>query len=289
MFYQGDEFNPENKSLQPVYDFKPFRDFFGTWFPPGCTDADYIEAQYDGAIAYMDACIQILFKKLAEMELEEDTLVVFTSDHGETLNEHDCYFDHHGLYDCTLTVPFAFKFKGRMTGGVRIPEICSLADVTPTILKIMGIETGINFDGRDMTPLLSGGTVESETEHYITECTWQRKHGWRTPKYKYFIALEPDFHYKPEVELYDLENDPQELINIAEARPDLVKKINDRMLAFIAKREKETGRKSPIYTNPNWSGKGKYFETSDEAYNSLHIGDPEAARRLQDKAAKKQG
>ena len=119
MFYQGDEFDKNNKSLEECYKFKPFRDYFCSWFPPYCTDAEYINAQYDGALAYMDSCIAQIFQKIADLGLEEDTLVVLTSDHGETLNEHDCYYDHHGLYDCTLVVPFAIRFKGRLPEGKR--------------------------------------------------------------------------------------------------------------------------------------------------------------------------
>ena len=51
----------KNKSLKKAYAFKPFCDYLSSWFPPGCTDADYIIAQYDGAIAYMDAAIGNLF------------------------------------------------------------------------------------------------------------------------------------------------------------------------------------------------------------------------------------
>ena len=51
IFYDGDELDPDNKSLEPVYDFDPFADYFKAWFPPGCTDKEYIIAQYDGAIA----------------------------------------------------------------------------------------------------------------------------------------------------------------------------------------------------------------------------------------------
>ena len=280
MFYQKDEFDKNNKSLEPVYNFKPFCDYFYTWFPPGCTDADYITAQYDGEIAYMDACIQIILEKLNALGIEDETLVVFTSDHGETLYDHDCYFDHHGLYDCTLIVPFAFRFSGRVDGGKRIGEYCYLKDICPTILDLMGIQTDIKFDGRNLMPLLQGGTVEPENEFYITECTWQRKHGIRTKRWKYFKALEPDFHYKPEIELYDLENDPGEMKNIAEVRPDIVKLLEDKLAAHIAKREEATGRAAPIL-NINLHNRERGFESSDEAYEILHIGDPEAAKRMQ--------
>ena len=85
MFFQGDAFDPNDKRMQKVYDFKPFGDYIGSWVPKGCTNPDYVIAQYDGSVAYMDACIQAVLEKLAALGLEEDTIVVFVSDHGETL------------------------------------------------------------------------------------------------------------------------------------------------------------------------------------------------------------
>ncbi len=116
-FYHGNEKDPKNKSMQPVMEFKPFRDFFASWMPPGITDKDYVIAQYDGAIAYMDAAIQTIFTALEAKGLAEDTIVVVNGDHGETLYEHDCYFDHHGLYECTLTVPLILRYPKRIPCG----------------------------------------------------------------------------------------------------------------------------------------------------------------------------
>ena len=65
-------------------------------------------------------------------------------------------------------------------------------------------------------PMVRGEIASYESEFYITECTWMRKHGWRTPQWKLIIALEPDFHFKPKVELYNLVEDPHEDHNLAE-------------------------------------------------------------------------
>ena len=288
MFYGKDEFDPENKSLEPVLSFKPFKDYFYTWFAPGCTDKDYIIATYDAAIAYMDSCIQVLLTKLRDMGLEEDTLVVFVSDHGETLYDHDCYFDHHGLYEPTLNVPFAMRMPGTIKGGQRYAELCSLRDVMPTVLEVMGIETDIEFDGRSMMPLTRGEERPRDTEYYITECTWERKHGWRTPEWKLIVALEPDFHFKPEIELYNLIKDPNENNNVADKNPDIVETLKNRMAAHIAKRTSETGRENPMYTNLDWHGLGcGPFTSSQQAYDSMHIGDPEEAKKLQAEGDKK--
>jgi arylsulfatase A-like enzyme len=282
IFYGGNELDPENKSLDPVYEFKPFADYFREWFPPGCTDKEYIIAQYDGAVAYMDACIQNIFAAVGELGIEEETLIVITSDHGETLHDHECWYDHHGLYDCTLAVPLILRYPGRVPGGQRHADYCQQKDMMPTILEIMGIDCEGEFDGRSLVPLMNGEWREKEPEFYITECTWMRKHGWRTPEWKLIRALEPDFHFKPEVELYNLIKDPQENHNTAKQNPEVVDMLTKRMEAHIAKRTRETGRENPMVTNLNWHGKGiGPFQTSQQAYDTLHIGSPKAAQKLQ--------
>ncbi|HHX21512.1 MAG TPA: sulfatase-like hydrolase/transferase, partial [Clostridiales bacterium] len=281
MFFQGDGFDPADKRMQKVYDFKPFGDYIGSWVPEGLTNPDYVIAQYDAAIAYMDAAIQQILEKLRALGLEEDTIVVFTSDHGETLYDHDCYFDHHGLYDPTLVVPFIVVWKNHLPKGLRITDTMQVKDITPTLLDMMGIDTGLPFDGRSLMPLIRGGHREKEDEFYITECTWMRKHGWRTPEWKLMISLEPDFHYKPPVELYNLVNDPEEYDNLADKRPEVVKMLTDRMNAWIEKRVKETGRPSPIEVN--FLRPEGPFATSDEAYHGKYIGSVAQAVALQKK------
>lgn len=281
MFFQGDAFDPNDDRMQKVYDFKPFGTYIGSWVPKGCTNPEYVIAQYDSAVAYMDSCIRVMLEKLKALGIEEDTIVVFVSDHGETLYDHDCYFDHHGMYDCTLVVPFIVCWKNHLPGGKRIADICQLKDVTPTLLELMGIETDLTFEGRSLMSLVRGEKREAEPEFYITECTWMRKHGWRTPQWKLIVSLEPDFHFKPEVELYDLIRDPEENHNVAEENPEVVAMLRTRMENFIAKRKKETGRPAPIYTN--FINNGKPFTSSQEAYDSKFIGGIAEAVSLQKK------
>jgi arylsulfatase A-like enzyme len=289
MFYGGNEFDPANKSMDPVFTFKPFCDFFATWMPPGVTDKDYVIAQYDGELAYLDACVQNIFALVTALGLDEDTLIVFDSDHGETLYDHDCYFDHHGLYEPTLHVPLVFRMPGRVPEGLRFEGYTTLADVMPTILDILGLRSKVKFDGQSLFPEMKGRRRKPTAEFYITEATWMRKHGWRTPEWKLIHALEPDFHYKPEVELYNLIADPDENVNLAKKEPGVVAFLEKRMADWIARREKEAGRTNPMFTNTHWHGAANVpgpFESSEQAYNTLHIGDPEAARKLQARGAK---
>ncbi len=286
MFYHGDECDPSNTSMEPVMSFKPFCDYFASWMPEGITDKDYVIAQYDGAIAYMDACIQRLFNALETRGVLDETIVVLNGDHGETLYDHECWFDHHGIYDVTLHVPLIIRYPGRVPAGKRVAGYNQHKDLVPTLLELADIETDIAFDGKSLTPLMNGEIASYDSEFYITECTWMRKHGWRTPEWKLIVALEPDFHFKPPVELYNLIQDPDENNNLVDEHPDIVNVLETRMKNWILQREQETGLTNPIMTQGDWHGKKGIgpFKTSEQAYNTMHIGDAGAAARLQAKS-----
>ncbi len=288
LFYDKDPCDPAVDTIRPVLDFKPFRDYFATWMPPGITDADYVIAQYDGAIAYMDACIQRIFQRVEELGIADETLIVLNGDHGETLMDHECYFDHHGLYDCTLHVPLVLKHPS-LPAGRRVSGFTQHQDLVPTILEVLDLsEDRSKFDGKSLLPLVEGSVTSNYSDFYITECTWMRKHGWRTPEWKLIVALEPDFHFKPEIELYNLVTDPGENHNLAEQEPEIVATLRGRMDAWIASREAATGNSNPMHRNLNWHGSTTHegpFTSSQQAYDTLHIGDPGAAARLQSRDA----
>ena len=290
IFYHGDECDIGNESMKPVMAFKPFRDFFASWMPPGITDKDYIIAQYDGAVAYMDACIQTIVTALDAQGLLDQTIVVINADHGETLYDHECWFDHHGLYDPTLHVPLIIRFPAQIPADARVGGYNLHQDLMPTLLELADIEPeGISFDGRSLVPLVRDRVSSHSSEFYITECTWMRKHGWRTAEWKLIVALEPDFHFKPPVELYNLVDDPAEDLNLAETHPDVVNVLRQRMERWITRREEETGLPNPILNQGDWHGHADVgaFHTSQQAYDTLQIGDVSQAIRLQAKSSRK--
>ena len=258
--------------MKPVFAFKPFADFLKSWMPPGCTDKDFVIAQYDGEIAYMDACIQRLITRMEELGIMEDTLIVITGDHGETLYDHECFFDHHGLYEPTLMVPLIYYWPGKAPAGVRSQAYTLHEDLVPTILDLCGLKRfakGVKFDGKSNVPHFTDAGATHRSEFYISECTWMRKHGWRTPIWKFWEALEPDFHGKPPVELYNLVEDPAEQQNLADKEPRIVEVLRERMNRWEKKRERRVGRKSRIH---------EY-----ELGTDLYIGSIATAKKLQNR------
>ena len=248
MFYGGDERDPTNRSMEPVLNFPPFSDYFREWMG-GVTDLEFVKAQYDAEIAYMDTCLQQVFQRLEELGEAERTLVIVTADHGEELDEHGMWFDHHGLYDTNLHVPLIMRLPGVIPAGARVEGQVRLLDVAPTVLELLGTgETAAGMQGSSLVPLLSGERSGGTAERvYLTECTWMRKRGVRTPEWKLIVARDhPDLHGCSPVELYDLRRDPGEQYNLADARPEVVAELRTELERWRAERLRETGLPDPI-------------------------------------------
>lgn len=253
MFYEGNERDPANRSMEPVFAIEPFVDYFKSWMG-SVTDIHFPIAQYDAAIAYADACLAHLLTRLHELSLERDTLVILLADHGETMDEHAGHFDHHGLYDHNLRIPFILSCPGRLPGDSVVDGMVSTMDVAPTILDFIGqsdLARKEHMMGRSVLPLIQGTrSVGPDDAIFLTECTWMRKRGVRTRQWKYIEALEPDFHGLPPVELYDLGVDPMEQFNLAAERPEVVGELAGRLEAWTDRRMAETGKPNPIMEQP---------------------------------------
>ena len=286
IFYHGDECDPDNRSMDAVLAFEPYRETLIEASPPGISDTAYLNAQYDGAIAYMDAGIQSIFTALEALGIFDETIVAVNGDHGETLDEHECWYDHHGLYDSNLRVPLLLRYPPKLPAGRRVAGFNQHKDLVPTLLELAGIGAGIEFDGRSLLPMIDGRVTSHESEIYITECAWMRKHGWRTPQWKLIVALEPDFHFKPPVELYNLVEDPEENCNLADELPEVAATLRARLDAWVSKREAESGLPNPIFHQGDWhsiKGVGA-FESSQQAYDNLRIGRASQEALLRTKA-----
>ncbi|HQK21488.1 MAG TPA: sulfatase [Candidatus Latescibacteria bacterium] len=250
MFFEGDEKDPADRSMDEVFAFAPFEKYFRAWLP-GVTSREFVAAQYDAEIAYNDAVLAHVFCRLRELNLEGETLVIVTSDHGETMDEHGCFFDHHGLYDANVCVPLILRCPGKIPAGQRLRGQVATFDIAPTILDYLGLGDLIAENamiGTSLRPLAERGSQKGNYDAlYVAECSWMRKHGIRTNDWKYIEALEPDFHGLPPVELYDLNEKPvKETTNLVDARPDVVADLKGVLEDWITRRPAQTGRPNPI-------------------------------------------
>ncbi len=168
---------------------------------------------YDGEIAYVDAELGRLLEGLRAARRLERTLVVATSDHGESFGAHDEETHGYTLYDATLAVPLLLRGPGVPTGRV-VGGVARHADVLPTVLARLGVEPPPELDGRDLAPLWEADAPPSRRLAYAESLATELHHGWSP----LFAARSDTYHYvqAPRPELYRLARDPAQRHNLLE-------------------------------------------------------------------------
>jgi arylsulfatase len=252
LFYGGNPCDPENHSLDGMEQHPLGRTWRETWFHQlggNITDADYIEALYDSEIRYCDDGIGKVLRKVDAMGLKEKSIVLVTADHGELMYRHGIFFDHHGLYDGNLRVPFLLRHPDLRPR--RLDILSGHADVAPTLLEFCGIETPAAMGGENLGPWLRGEKKSPVRDFVVSqECTWQMKWCIRTAAHKFILARQPDFYGTPMRELYDLRKDPGEYTNIVEEDPGTAAVLEEQLEDWIAEKMAERGlQEDPLITH----------------------------------------
>jgi arylsulfatase A-like enzyme len=173
-------------------------------------------AVYWGYVALIDAEIGRVMDAMRRLELVDDTAVFFTCDHGEFTGAHRLHDKGPAMYEDIYRTPGLLRIPGQRPGTVR-SEFVSLLDCTATILELAGIDPAPAVDSRSLVPLASADDVAWEQD---IVCEFHGHHFpypqrmIRTDRYK--LVVNPDSTN----ELYDLFNDPDELLNIY-AHPEM--------------------------------------------------------------------
>jgi arylsulfatase A-like enzyme len=229
--------------------------------PEGPRDAEV--RAYMGECAKDDAAIATLLGKLDALGLTGSTLVVVTSDHGETLStahagyamEHLPVRFHHavGNFEETTRVPIVMALPGQLDGGRAVTDRVRSTDVAPTVLELEGLEADPRMSGRSMMPLVHG-QKEAEARAVVTEgrasraLLWDR---WRLvvhtgparssesgPEHRPGPTRSPDGGPEQsadtEDQLFELTDDPGERHNVARLHPDVLAEMKARLAAALA-------------------------------------------------------
>ncbi|MEK3890522.1 sulfatase family protein [Bacillus sp. FSL K6-3431] len=239
-------YNPDNTSMKAAFNHTayPFFKYHHYDLLGNITDVNYVNALYDAEIRYLDDLLKDLDQFLCNEGIQDDTMLVLFGDHGESLTEHDIYWDHCGLYEATVHIPIIIRWPGHIPAGVRISNLVQHADLMPTILDALGIDKPNDIDGKSLWPLIQGKKVEHHKEIYLSECAWQAARGIRTDQFKYIETYDSGPFTRPPVELYDINADPNEEKNLAEDLPKQVEKYQKQLHDWV--QDKLGAREDPM-------------------------------------------
>jgi arylsulfatase A-like enzyme len=193
----------------------------------GVTDVRYPIALYEGEVTYADHEIGRMIDALERSRRGRRTLLVVVGDHGESLTEHGYYFGHsHFLYEASLRVPLFFRWPGRIAGGRIVEAPVSLVDLSATVLELIGIAGGPDGDGRSLSALLEGAEAGAPAAMYLERPAREGGvlRGIREGEWKYLSAEDGS------EELYRLDVDPGEAINLAASEREEADRFRERLL-----------------------------------------------------------
>ncbi len=181
------------------------------------TKVKFMAANYYAFVSEIDDWVGKILNKLDELKLEDNTMVVFVSDHGEMLGAHGmrgkfCFYEE------SVRVPFLIRFPGKIKPGQIIETPVSTMNIFPTILDYAGLVT-IPTDGYSLRPVMEG--AKTKYDFAVSEWTWKNQNVpsmmIRTKEWKLMTTHRSEG--KDVEALFDLKNDPKEIENLLGSNP----------------------------------------------------------------------
>jgi arylsulfatase A-like enzyme len=224
----------------------------GAWVPPDLVALDGSTGEhlagYCGAVKRLDEALGRLMDALKSLNLDKNTIILFTSDHGCHFKTRNWEYKR-SCHESSIRVPTAFHGPG-FEGGGEIRELVSLVDLPPTILDAAGLPVPKEMQGRSILPLLSGNRESWPDDVYIQISESEVARAIRTKRWKYCVVApdkepwgDPMSESYVEKYLYDLETDPHELTNLAgqESHKEVAEEMRARLICRIV----EAGEPKP--------------------------------------------
>jgi arylsulfatase A-like enzyme len=229
------------------------------WAVAGQDRLGYYVAQYDGEIATVDQEVGRVLDALRGSAVKDKTLVIITSDHGESLGEHDYFFDHgENLFDPSLRIPLVIAGPG-VKAGHRSPVFASTLDLVPTVLDALKVSYPPELAGESLWPAAQGGLRPNRTRLQAQNDrnligVWDRR-------FKVVATPEGD---RMQYALYDRAADPGETRDVASRRPEDFRVQRRELELFRERLDSEWGRTRRLV-----AGQSGEERLSDEACEKL--------------------
>lgn len=215
-----ERFTDEQRKLWDAY-YKPISEAFYKNNPKGDDLKKWMYERYIkdylACVASVDENIGRVLDYLEQKKMADNTLIIYTSDQGFFLGEHGWY-DKRFMYEESMGTPLVMRYPQRMAGNLVSEQLVLNLDIAPTVLEAAGVDVPPDMQGRSLLPLMST-TPQKEWRKSVYYHYYEYPYGWHNVKKHYGIRTDRYklIHFYNDIdawELYDLENDPNEVKNI---------------------------------------------------------------------------
>ena len=247
-----DEWQQLLKSRPPLPGLYVTQDNFDRTEIDSASFIEHASNLYDADILANDDQLKRLWDKLQQDGWGDDMILVFTSDHGEEFFDHGGTSHGYSLYDEMIRVPLMIYAPGLLPAGKRITTPVRSLDIYPTLCDLLGLSVPEGLQGESLLPLIAqeGASLAAEQARLVfsehREDPLLRRIGQgsgvivslRSGRWKFIVnEVGSQLLERPDVELYDLVEDPRELENVAALHPEVVQRLGREVEGFLADRQ----------------------------------------------------
>ena len=218
---------------------------------------------YFGALKGVDENVGRVLKTLDSLGLDNNTVVIFSSDNGFFFGEHGLG-DKRAAYEESIRVPLLVRYPARFSKGKKIDKLVLNLDIAPSLLDIAGLKAPQTFQGKSWVPLIEDKAKDWRTS-FLYEYFYEK--GYATPTIKAVRTENSKLILYPGEEgwseLYDLTKDPTESTNIFHSKDG--EKLKNQLKTELTRQEKVVGYVDPSYADPKpLDEKGQYIRPKKE-------------------------
>jgi len=222
-----------------------------SYSPPDPFKKMYKNQPYDGEVAYVDYCLGKLFKRLEKWKIFKDALIVITSDHGESLGEHNYYGHGKKLFEPSLWIPLIVSFPSKIPQGKVVQRLVRSIDIMPTLLELLNSEQAKDIQGVSLLRLIFEETKDlglaSYGETFLAKLRFgeEELRSYRTERWKYIRFINDNKIVREK--LFDIKNDPAELQDFSRIEKSKTEELSSLLDKIIQNDRKKAVNKKTAF------------------------------------------
>jgi choline-sulfatase len=204
-------------------------------------DFEHMVTGYDAAIAYVDRHVRIVLDELDRQGVLDDAVILVSADHGDAFGEHGIYSDHVCADECIHRIPLIVRWPGRTPADGVCDALLYNVDLAATLCDLLDVPIPPGWDGLSFKSQVEGLPGGGRDFLVWDHALYAVQRAVRTPTHLMIRTYDDDGYGFSPVQLYDMERDPYQTVNLADIEPSLVSECYRMMDGWVDEQRAKDG------------------------------------------------